>query len=106
MSTSKAAKAAKEQAAKDALKAQIRFIAIGASMGYIYEEEEAGLDYASICFHAGAEHLEQFVVALKRAYEGQIESEWTWNVFHISKFDTINSATDHLFERGFRAVAS
>ena len=100
MSTSKTAKAAKEQAAKDALRAQIRFIAIGATDGSLWSDpmgDGSPIDDINLMLVTDLEGYERFILALRRTYEDQSEHDYPWGLQYLSKFASINSATEHLW---------
>lgn len=108
MSTSKAAKAAKEQAAKDALRAQIRLIAIGATRGYLVSDpmdEDQDIDDRDLLLVVGLEELEQFIAALRSVYGGQAITEYQWRIDKLAKFATVNSATEHLWSYGIKEAS-
>lgn len=82
----------REKAAKLALRKRVADIAIGAA-GFNFDSEEE---------FATADFLERFVPALEICF-GTDGNSYLWRPHCLGKWDTIDSATEALWEHGVRA---
>lgn len=95
MSTKRKTKAQRESERKAALYQRVHDVYSGA-LGAKWDSEGNG-DFAN------AEQLTDIMWALKCLFGQQSEHEYYWNIHHIKYFDTPESATEYLFDAGFRA---
>lgn len=95
MTIKRKTKAQREAEQKAALLRRVHDVYCGA-IGAQWDSVENG-DFAT------AEQLSQIMWALKCLFGAQLEHDYFWNIHHIKHFDNPESATDFLFDAGFRA---